>query len=67
MIELTICGLAGMAAMLVVAFYFAYHDEFRLKRERASLDPSDYGDRGGFGRGRTTVYSDRDNAEGSHG
>lgn len=67
MIELTIYGLAGMAAMLVVAFYFAYQDEFRLKRDRASLDLNYHGDRGGLGKGGTTVYSACRDAEASHG
>ena len=38
MLELTIYGLAGLAAMLVIAFYFAYADEFSSAREKSSLD-----------------------------
>ena len=30
MLELTICGIMGLAAMLVIAFYLAYGDEFLL-------------------------------------
>jgi hypothetical protein len=33
MLELTIYGLMGLAAMLVIAFYFAYGDEFPAVRE----------------------------------
>jgi uncharacterized membrane protein YuzA (DUF378 family) len=33
MLELTIYGLMGLAAMLVIAFYFAYGDEFSAVRE----------------------------------
>jgi hypothetical protein len=33
MLELTIYGLVGLAAMLVIAFYFAYGDEFPAVRE----------------------------------
>jgi hypothetical protein len=32
MLELTIYGLMGLAVMLVVAFYFAFEDEFSLAR-----------------------------------
>jgi multisubunit Na+/H+ antiporter MnhB subunit len=38
MLELTIYGLVGLAAMLVVAFYFAYADEFLSTREMSSFD-----------------------------
>jgi hypothetical protein len=38
MLELTTYGLAGLAAMLVIAFYFAYADEFSSAREKSSLD-----------------------------
>jgi hypothetical protein len=31
-------GLMGLAAMLVIAFYFAYADEFSPVREQLSLD-----------------------------
>jgi hypothetical protein len=36
--ELTICGLVGLAATLVIAFCFAYADEFSPARERSSFD-----------------------------
>jgi hypothetical protein len=39
MLELTIYGLMGLVAMLVVAFCFAYADDFAPARERSSLDP----------------------------
>jgi hypothetical protein len=38
MLELTIYGLVGLAAMLVIAFYFAYADEFSSAREKSSFD-----------------------------
>ena len=38
MLELTIYGLVGLAAMLVIAFYFAYADEFSPVREKCSFD-----------------------------
>jgi hypothetical protein len=38
MLELTIYGLVGLAAMLVIAFYFAYADEFSSTREKSSFD-----------------------------
>jgi hypothetical protein len=38
MLELTIYGLVGLAAMLVIAFYFAYADEFSPAREESSFD-----------------------------
>jgi uncharacterized membrane protein YuzA (DUF378 family) len=38
MLELTIYGLMGLAAMLVIAFYFAYDDEFSPARENSSFD-----------------------------
>ena len=38
MLELTIYGLMGLAAMLVIAFYFAYGDEFPPAREKPSFD-----------------------------
>jgi len=38
MLELTMCGLVGLAAMLVVAFYFACCDEFPLFRKKSSHD-----------------------------
>ena len=38
MLELAIYGLVGLAAMLVVAFYFAYADEFSSAREKSSFD-----------------------------
>jgi hypothetical protein len=37
MLELTIYGLAGLAAMLVVAFFFAYADDFAPAREKPSF------------------------------
>jgi hypothetical protein len=39
MLELTIYGLTGLAAMLVVAFYFACGDDFAPAREKSSLGP----------------------------
>jgi hypothetical protein len=38
MLELTIYGLVGLAAMLVIAFYFAYADELSSVREKSSFD-----------------------------
>ena len=38
MLELTTYGLMGLAAMLVIAFYFAYGDEFPAAREKSSFD-----------------------------
>jgi len=38
MLELTIYGSVGLAAMLVMAFYFAYPDEFSPAREKSSFD-----------------------------
>jgi hypothetical protein len=38
MLELTIYGLMGLAATLVIAFYFAYGDEFPPAREKSSFD-----------------------------
>ena len=38
MLELTIYGLMGLAAMLVLAFYFAYRDDFPRARETSSFD-----------------------------
>jgi hypothetical protein len=66
MIELTIYGLAGLAATTVVAFYFVCRDQFRLKGEGPSLDPSGYGDCGGYGKGRGAVYCHCGNTEDSH-
>jgi hypothetical protein len=37
MLELTIYGLVGLAAMLIIAFYFAFADEFSPAREQSSL------------------------------
>jgi hypothetical protein len=37
MLELTIYGLTGLAAMLVVAFFFAYADDFAPAREKPSF------------------------------
>jgi hypothetical protein len=37
MLEPTIYGLTGLAAMLVVAFYFACADDFAPDREKSSL------------------------------
>ena len=36
--ELTMYGLVGLAAMLVIAFCFAYADEFSSAREKSSFD-----------------------------
>ena len=38
MLELTMYGLMGLTAMLVIAFYFAYRDEFPPARETSSFD-----------------------------
>jgi hypothetical protein len=38
MLESTVYGLVGLVAMLVIAFYFAYADEFSPAREKSSLD-----------------------------
>jgi len=38
MLELTIYGLIGLAAMLVIAFFCAYGDEFSPARETSSFD-----------------------------
>jgi hypothetical protein len=38
MLELTMYGLIGLAAMLVIAFCFAYADEFSPLREQSSFD-----------------------------
>ena len=38
MLELTIYGLMGLAAMLVIAFFWAYGDEFSPARETSSFD-----------------------------
>ena len=39
MLELTIYGLIGLSAMLVVAFCFAYADEYSVVRQKSSLCP----------------------------
>ena len=38
MLELTIYGLMGLAAILVVAFYYAYDDEFLSAGETSSFN-----------------------------
>ena len=38
MLELTIYGLMGLAVMPVIAFYFAYGDEFPPAGEKSSFD-----------------------------
>jgi len=38
MLQLTIYGLMGLAAMLVIAFFCAYGDEFSSARETSSFD-----------------------------
>jgi hypothetical protein len=38
MLELTIYGLMGLAAMLVIAFFSAFGDEFPPARETSSFD-----------------------------
>ena len=38
MLELTIYGLMGLAAVLVAAFYFAYDDEFPSAEEMSSFN-----------------------------
>ena len=39
MLELTIYGLIWLAAMLLIAFWFAYADEFASPQEKSSFDP----------------------------
>jgi hypothetical protein len=56
MLELTMYGLVGLAAMLVIAFYFACRDEFPPVRENYSLHLTDL-----------IVHSDRGRAEVSRG
>jgi hypothetical protein len=41
MLELTIYGLVGLAAMLIMAFCFAYADEVSSARKQFSFDPND--------------------------
>ena len=41
MLELTIYGLMGLAAMLLIAFWFAYADEFSSPQQKSSFDPID--------------------------
>jgi hypothetical protein len=38
MLELTIYGLIWLAAMLLIAFWFAYADEFASPQEKSSFD-----------------------------
>ena len=38
MLELSSYGLMGLAAMLIIAFYFAYGDEFPPARKTSSFD-----------------------------
>ena len=38
MLELAIYGLMGLAAMLFIAGWFAYADEFSSRREKSSCD-----------------------------
>lgn len=38
MLELTICGLIWLAAMLLIAFWLAYADEFASPQEKSSFD-----------------------------
>ena len=38
MLELTTYGLVGLAAMLIIAFYFAYGDEIPSARETSLFD-----------------------------
>ncbi|MGD0183349.1 MAG: hypothetical protein ABSC15_26360 [Terriglobales bacterium] len=38
MLELTIYGLIWLAAMLLIAFWFAYADEFSSPQEKSSFD-----------------------------
>ena len=38
MLELTIYGLMGLAAVLVIAFFFAFGDEFAPARKTSSFD-----------------------------
>ena len=37
MLELTIYGFMGLAVLLVVAFYFAFEEEFSLARGKSSM------------------------------
>lgn len=56
MLELTMYGLVGLAAMLVIAFYFACCDEFPSVRGNSSLHITDL-----------PVHSDRGQVEASRG
>jgi hypothetical protein len=56
MLELTMYGLVGLAAMLVVAFYFACREESTAVRKNCSLDLAN-----------VTVHCDRGQAEASRG
>jgi hypothetical protein len=38
MLELTIYGLIWLTAMLLIAFWFAYADEFASTQEKSSFD-----------------------------
>jgi len=38
MLELTIYGLMALAAIVVIAFFFAYGDEFQPARGKSSFD-----------------------------
>ena len=44
MLELTIYGLVGLAAILVIAFCFAYAEELSPAREQSSFDPNNNAD-----------------------
>jgi len=55
MVELTICGLVGLAAMLIVAFYFACADDFAPAREKSSFDLVNNAQSGNSRLGRTVV------------
>jgi hypothetical protein len=46
MLKLTMYGLVGLAAMLIVAFYFAWRDEFLSLHEKLSHDLPVHGNRG---------------------
>lgn len=42
MIEVTTYGFVGLIAMLVIAFYFAYSDDFSPARKKSSFDLIDH-------------------------
>ena len=56
MLELTMYGLVGLAAMLVIAFYFACCDRSPSAQEASSVDSPNF-----------TVHGDRGQVEASRG